>query len=178
MVRRVALRRMRGVELAPVGLRPVVAHLRATEVQLVAAPVERNAGIATLGVGHDAVERSRLPAAVQLDERREFRSTFWKSVEGGDLRRRAFENADLIADEPANHAALLPLLEDFDFEGVLARLEASPKLGQRLRDIRCSGRGFQERQRQSRPRGVKEVPAGQRMEGHSLELLGASRGWL
>ena len=178
MVRLVALRRMRGVEFAPIGLRPVVAHRRAAEVQFVAAPVERNARIPALGISDHAVERSRLPATVHLEDGGQFRSSFWKSVEAGDSRRRSFENADLIANNLAPHPILLPLLEDFDFERALARIKARPELGERSRDLRCSGRRFQERQRQSGPRGVKEVPAGQRMEGHSLELLGASRGWL
>ncbi len=54
MVRVVALRRMRGVELAPVGLWPAPDFL--AEAHLVAAPIDRNARVPAFGVSHHAVE--------------------------------------------------------------------------------------------------------------------------
>jgi hypothetical protein len=45
----------------------------------------------------------------------------------------ALEDADAVAQHLHDHNAFFPLLEDFDLEGLYARIIASPKLGMGLR---------------------------------------------
>ena len=82
MVDLVTLRWMRGVEFAPIRLRTAPSLL--AQAHLIATPVDRNAGVAALGIGHHAVERSRLPAAMHFENRGKFRAAFWEGVEPGD----------------------------------------------------------------------------------------------
>ncbi|MFN9944410.1 MAG: hypothetical protein ACK56I_33565, partial [bacterium] len=107
-VRLVALRRMRGVELPPIGL--WAAPRLPADAHLVSAPVQRETRVAALRVSHDTVEVGRLPAAVQMQHRRQLRGSLWKRIESRDTRRRSFENTDLIAHNAADDAVLLPFL--------------------------------------------------------------------
>ena len=163
MVHLVALRRMRGVEFAPVGLGAVVGSLRPTEVQFVAAPVDGDAGVAAPGVSHHAVERRRLSAAVDVEQGGEFRCALWKRVERGHARRRSLEDANLVADQPAPHAVLLPRLEDFAVKrrGPVEFPKPGPEFSDGLRDVGCLGKRFDKGQRERcRSGGTKKAAAG------------------
>jgi len=157
VVRLVALRRMRGVEFPPIGLRPAPRLL--AEAHLVAAPIDRKAGITAPGVGHDAIERSRLPAPVQLDERWEFRSTRRIGIKRRDPRRCSFKNADLIADNPADDAVLLPFLEHFDLQrrSLVEGRKVRPKLVERPRDVGRLPEGIKKEQCYDCAGGAEEM---------------------
>ena len=133
---------MRGVELAPVGLRAVIGHRRPAEVQFVAAPVDGNTGIAPLGV------RSARYRARPIGRRHAWRGGREVSFLPSERRRSAatfagapLENTDLVADESADHAVLLPRLEDFGFERVFPRVEISPQFADGPRYIGGVDRG-------------------------------------
>ena len=116
MIHLVMLRRMRGVESAPVGLGAVIGKMGPPKVQLVAAPVERERRIAALCIGDDIVETGRLTAAMKGEKGGKMFAVLREGVKGGHPRWRPFEHAHLIAHHAADHAILLPFLEHLDFQ--------------------------------------------------------------
>ncbi len=126
VIDRITLGRMGGVECAPVGIEAVV-ELAIGEGHLVATPVEREARVATLRVGHDRREIRGLAAAMDMHQSGQGRGAFRKGIERRDSRRLTFEYAHTVADDLAGNAVDLPGLRHLDLEGFLARIIITPK---------------------------------------------------
>ena len=125
MVRLVALRRMGRVEPAPVGLRTVPDLL--AEPHRIAAPVERDDCISSLGPRHDAAERRRLPAAVEVHDRGQLRAPLREAIKRCNRGGLPFEDAHPVANDPAHHPILLPLLQHLGVKRLFPRIEADPQ---------------------------------------------------
>ena len=130
----VALRRMRGIERAPIGVETIV-DLPVGQRHLIAAPVERQARIAALCVGYDRCEIGGLSAAMDVHQSRKGFRAFRKSVESRDGRRLAFKDAHAVADDLADDAVDLPRLRHLRFDGFLERVEPRPQFIEVLRHL-------------------------------------------
>ena len=70
MIDLVALRRMRGVKLAPIGLGTIPCHFCSSEIKLVASPINRNTGITTPRVSEHAFQPGRLAPSMNRKQGR------------------------------------------------------------------------------------------------------------
>ena len=141
MIDLVALGRMGGVQLAPVGLRAVIGHLGVPEVQLIAAPVDGDSRIAVFGIGDHAIQTGRLAAAVHFQDGGQFGSAFGEGIERGHFHRHPFEDTDLIAKQPTNNAVIFPILQDFNFQRFQAGVVIPPEFIQSGRSLAILQRG-------------------------------------
>ena len=130
----VALRRMGGVERAPIGVETIV-DLPVGQRHLVAAPVEGEAGVTALRIGDDIRQVRGLATAVDVHQSRELLRAFRRGIEGRDRGRLALEDAHAVADDLAGDAIDLPRLRHLRFDGFLERIEAAPQLLEILRHL-------------------------------------------
>ncbi len=133
MIHCIALGRVRGIEFSPVSLRPIPMPL--ADIHFVSAPVDRNAGVAILCIGHGRAHVGGLAPSVHAEQSWQLCATLGKRVECRHLHRSALERANLVADESGDNSIVLPLLEDLDFQRVFLGIISTPQFRDVLRGL-------------------------------------------
>ena len=132
MIHLVALGWVRGIEVSPVSLWPIPIPL--ADIHFVSAPVDRNAGVAILCIGHGRAHVGGLAPSVHAEQPGSLRHL-------GDTSRMppsspdALERANLVADESGDNSIFLPLPENLDFQKFFVGIISSPQFCNVLRGL-------------------------------------------
>ena len=99
------------------------------------APVDRQTGVASLGVELNFFERGSLTSTVNLQQSRQLLCALWKPVERRHPSRLVLKGADVKRDISKNDAVLFPLSHDFGIKRVFLGIEVSEQFFDRLRNF-------------------------------------------
>jgi len=108
-------------------------------LHLTATPVDRQAGIASLGAMRNLAEKRPLPATVQMKKSRQPFSVFGKGIECRHPSRDTLEGADVVGHVAKDDAAFLPFTDHLGIKRLLPRIVVGPEGLPRLRNFGGSG---------------------------------------